>query len=78
MAGKDIIMATQEELRKLHVVRKTIEKNITQNEAAELLGLSDRQIRRIAESIRLEGDEGVIHKLRGRPSNRALPYRIKH
>jgi len=77
MAGKDIIMATQEELKKLHVVRKAIEKNITQSQAAELLDLSDRQIRRIAERIRLEGDEGVIHRLRGKPSNRALPGKCK-
>jgi len=73
MAGKDIIMATQEELKKLHVVRKAIENTITQNEAAEILDLSDRQVRRIASKIRLEGDEGVIHKLRGKASNRALP-----
>jgi transposase len=73
MAGKDIIMATQEELKKLHVVRKAIEKSITQNEAAEILDVSDRQIRRIAMRIQLEGDAGVIHKLRGKSSNRALP-----
>jgi len=73
MAGKDIIMATQEDLKKLHVVRKTMEKTITQNEAAGILDLSDRQIRRIAARIELEGDAGVIHKLRGKSSNRALP-----
>lgn len=73
MAGKDIIMATQEELKKLHVVRKAMEKTITQNEAAGILGLSDRQVRRIAVRIELKGDEGVIHKLRGKPSNRTLP-----
>jgi len=75
MARKDIIMATQEDLKKLHVVRKAIEKSITQNEAAEILDLSDRQVRRIAARIQLEGDEGVIHKLRGKPSNRVLPVR---
>jgi transposase len=73
MAGKDIIMATQEELKRLHVVRKAIEKNITQNEAAEILGLTDRQVRRITVRIQLEGDSGIIHRLRGKLSNRALP-----
>lgn len=73
MAGKDVIMATQEELKKLHVVRKAMENSITQNEAAEILDLTDRQIRRIAARIQLEGDAGVIHKLRSKPSNRALP-----
>lgn len=73
MAGKDIIMATQEELKRLYVVRRTMEKNITQSEAAEILSLTGRQIRRIAVRIQLEGDKGVIHRLRGKPSNRALP-----
>ncbi len=73
MAGKDIIMATQEELKKLHVVRKAMEKSITQSQAAEILGLSDRHLRRMVIRVRAEGDKGVIHRLRGKPSNRALP-----
>jgi len=77
MAGRDIIMATQEELKKLHVVRKALENSITQNQAAEMLDLSDRQVRRIAARIRLEGDEGVINRLRGKPSNRALPGKCR-
>ena len=53
MAGRDMIMATQEELKKLHVVRKALENSITQNQAAEMLDLCNRQIRRIASRIRL-------------------------
>ena len=78
MAGKDIIMATQEELKALHVIRKAIDKVITQNEAAEAIDLSDRQIRRKVKRIREEGDKGIIHRLRGTPSNRAKPHKIKN
>ena len=39
-AGRGIIMATQEELKKLHVVRKAIERNLTQKEAAGVLNLT--------------------------------------
>jgi tRNA(Ile2) C34 agmatinyltransferase TiaS len=35
MAGKDIIAMTQEELKRLHVIRKALDKSITQIEAAE-------------------------------------------
>ena len=77
MAGKDIIMATQEELRKLHIVRKTIEKGVTQKAAADILDLTDRQVRRIAARIRLEGDKGVMHRLRGSSSNRRLACKDK-
>jgi len=77
MAEKDIIMATQEELKKLHVVRKAMENSITQNQAAEMLDLSDRQVRRISARIQAEGDVGVIHRLRDKPSNRELPGKCK-
>jgi len=77
MAGKDIIMATQEELRKLHMVRKAIEKSITQQEAADVLGLTNRQVRRIVARIQLEGDKGIIHRLRGSSSNRCLVCKNK-
>lgn len=77
MAGKGIIMATQEELKRLHIVRKAIDKHITQKEAADILELSQRQISRIAKRIRIEGDVGIIHRLRGESSNRAKPEAIK-
>jgi len=77
MAGKDIYMATQEELRRLHIIRKAIDKRVTQKEAAGILELSQRQISRIAKRIRIEGDIGIIHRSRGELSNRAMPDRIK-
>jgi hypothetical protein len=77
MAGKDIIVMTQEELKRSHIIRKAIDKAITQVEAAGIIGVSLRQVQRIARTVRLEGDRGVIHKSRGRHSNRALPDKIK-
>jgi len=77
MAGEDIIMMTQGELKKLHIVKKAIDKAITQAEAAQIVEITTRQVRRIIKRIRLQGDKGIIHKSRGRPSNRALPERIK-
>lgn len=77
MAGKDIIMASQKDLKRLHVIHKAIEKVITQAEAARIAGLSERQIRRIVERIRQEGDKGIVHKSRGRQSNRRKPQKLK-
>lgn len=57
MAGKDIIMLTHEELKKLHIIRKTLDGKTKQIEAADMLSLSDRQIRRLTARIRQEGDE---------------------
>jgi hypothetical protein len=77
MAGEDMIMVRQGELKRLHVIRKVLERVIKQVEAAEILSLSGRQIRRIVKRIKMEGDRGVIHKSRGRPSNRGIPHKIK-
>jgi len=78
MARKDIIMATQEELKALYVIRKAIDKVITQKEAAEVVDLSERQIRRKVKRIREERDKGIIHRSRGKISNRSMPDKIKN
>jgi hypothetical protein len=77
VAREGMIMASQEELKRLHVVRKVQEKVIKQVEAGEILCLSSRQIRRIVKRVRAEGDRGIIHRSRGRLSNRAFPDQVK-
>ena len=75
MSGEDIIMVRQRELKRLHVIRKVMEGTVTQRDAAGLISLTERQIRRIVKRIREEGDEGIRHKSRGRPSKRKLPFK---
>jgi transposase len=73
MPGEDTITMAQHELRRLHVIRKAIDKVITQNDASEVIGISVRQVQRMVARVRLEGDKGIIHKSRGRVSNRSIP-----
>jgi len=68
---------SQRELKRLHLIKKALEQEITQEAAAELIGLSGRQVRRIIQTVRREGERGIIHKLRGRESNRAIAAEIK-
>ncbi len=77
MTGEDMIMARQGEWKRLHVIQKVLERVIKQVEAAEILSLSSRQIRRIIKRITIEGDKGIIHKSRGRRSNRRIPGKIR-
>jgi len=77
MAGKDIIIMRQKELKRLHVIHKVIEGELTQVQAAEILSLSERQIGRIVKRIREEGDKGIQHRSRGRESSRRLPKKLK-
>jgi transposase len=77
MAAEGIIMATQEELRRLHVIQKVLERGLKQVEAAEMLSLSSRHIRRVVKRIKQEGPRGIVHRSRGRPSNRKIPDQLK-
>lgn len=77
MAGKDIIVMTQKELRRLHVIHKLLNKNLKQVEAADILGLSTRQVRRITKRVKEEADKGIIHKLHRKPSGKATPKENK-
>ncbi|MDZ4184311.1 MAG: ISNCY family transposase [Desulfuromonadales bacterium] len=72
MAGKDLIVMSIREVRRLKAVQTVIEGHITQKAAASLLGLSERQVRRLVKAVREQGDGGIIHGLRGRSSNRGF------
>ena len=75
---EDILTMSQKELKRLHVIRKAIDKRIKQREAAELLELSQRQIRRLVSRVREESDKGIIHRSRGNKSHRAITEAIKN
>ena len=78
MAGKDIIRMSTKELKRLPIIQRVIGKGLTQVDAADILSLCDRQIRRIVKRVRKEGDKGIIHKSRDISSNRAKPAKIKN
>lgn len=69
MVGEDRVAMSAKELRRGHVIRHVIDEPLTQVEAGTLLGLTDRQIRRLIERVKQEGDAGLAHRGRGKPSN---------
>lgn len=71
------ILMTKEDLKRLKVIEQVLDKGLRQKNAAEVLELSVRQIKRIVKRIRKEGVEGIIHRLRGRASNRKHPKTLK-
>jgi hypothetical protein len=77
MAGEDMVIMSQGELKRLHVIRKAIDRAITQADAAISVDLCERQIRRIVSRVRQEGDKGIVHRSRDRLSNAAKPGAIK-
>lgn len=58
------------ERRRLEVLSRVVGQELKLAKAAELLGVSGRQAKRILARYRASGDAGLVHRLRGRPSNR--------
>ena len=59
---------TPEEGRRLHVLTLLEGKRISLGQAAEALGLTPRQVRRLRVGLRHEGPAALIHGNRGRRS----------
>lgn len=60
------------DLRRFRIISDVIDKRLTQTEAAELLGMSVRQLRRIYVRVKVRGMDGVVHGGVGKPSNHRI------
>lgn len=69
---EDILIMRSKEARRLHIIEQVIERHLTQQQAAEYLGISVRQIRRLKKRLVEEAERGLCHRSRGRPSNRRI------
>lgn len=77
MVREDRVTMRAKELRWIHVLRQVRDKRITQGEAGRMLGLTDRQIRRRLQRVEHAGEQGLVHRGRGKPSNRRIAASIK-
>ena len=68
---------SSKELDRAEMLGRILNKTITQQEAADSLGITDRQIRRLIVMYRDEGTASLAHKSRGKPSNNRLPQNLK-
>lgn len=68
---------TQRDRDRLVVLKKAQKKLIGQGQAGRELGITARQVRRLLQQLKRDGDRAVIHKLRGRNSNRKTDVKIR-
>jgi transposase len=68
---------TQNERNKLYVARCLLDGKMTIRDATEILGLSERQVKRIKKGVKEHGEAFVIHKNRGRKPAHALPTEVQ-
>ena len=68
---------SQKELTRLEVLQQTEKKTLKQKEAAKMLGISERHVKRLLRAYRQSGAEGLISKRRGKPSNNRMKAEVK-
>ena len=66
------VLMSERELRRIEVLSRVVEGRLSVVHAAEVLGLSPRQVQRLLRTFRVEGAPALRHKARGRPSNNRL------
>jgi len=64
---------SQRELTRLEIIQRVKRKTLKQRQAAELLSLSVRQVKRLCKAYQRAGATGLISKRRGRPGNNRIP-----
>ena len=77
MVREDRLLMSVKELRRVRVIHQVLAKEMTQGVAGVLLKLTDRQIRRLVKRVGAEGEAGLVHRSRGKPSNRQIDPRTK-
>jgi transposase len=68
---------SDKERQRLKVLERVKALELTDTEAATMLDMSLRQYYRIKKAFAADGDEALVHKLRGRSSNRGYELSVK-
>jgi transposase len=67
-----LLTMSKQEITRLEVMQRMKGKSLSQTEAAEMLHLSIRQVKRLYRAYKAQGAEGLISARRGKPSNHRL------
>ena len=74
---EDIIGMSIRELNRLKIIQGVLGREVTQVKASEVLGLTERHVRRIVKRVREEGERGIVHRSRGRYSHRRMSEELE-
>lgn len=69
MQRTGVITMAMQELDRLKVIQAVVDGLLKPGRAAERLGLTDRQVRRLVNRVRAEGPTGIVSRRRGQPAN---------
>ena len=74
--ARDLTMSAKE-LDRLEIISRVVERRLTQQMAADQLGLGLRQVERLCRAFRTDGAAGLVSHKRGVPSNRRLAASVR-
>lgn len=72
-----ILTMSLKEIDRIKIIQQYENKEINKEEASDILEVCERQFYRLLQQKRTSGDKGLIHKLRGRKSNRGYAEKLK-
>ena len=73
----DWIRMSERDLKRVEVLSEVESGRRSRAAAASLLGVSERQLYRLMARYRADGGSGLVHKARGRTSNRSINSGIR-
>jgi Helix-turn-helix domain len=73
----ELVSMSRKEIDRLEVIRRVIERRLTQVKAAQLLELGPRQVGRLCACYERRGPSGLVSRQRGKASNRRLPEAVQ-
>ena len=74
---EQLLTMSKKEIMRLKILEQIKKKKLTVKEGRESLAISERQTYRLVKRYREEGDKGLLHRSRGKPSNRGYPEDLK-
>ena len=74
---QELLSMSQKEVTRLELIQRVKNKQMSQLEASEQLGVSTRHLRRLQKSYDQTGACGLVSQRRGKASNHQLPSEIK-
>lgn len=73
---QEIISMSSKELSRYSVIAKLLDGQINGTEAAKQINLSTRQVKRLKAKVKKFGAKGLIHRSRGKSSNREIDPKV--
>jgi len=75
--AKELITMSEEEVDRLRILHRVMDRELTQVYGAEVLEITDRQVRNLLYKIRDHGDRGIVHGNRGREAANKMPLELE-